>query len=123
GAVLLEPGCCCGLDTLAEWEEILLERPGEWRAIWVGHDYGRLEVRLEAPGQGLPFRSYAVPSRAAAMEYHRRVSLEAASQMIRWAWGELEALARHLLPLLPTALSGERRRLVASVLAGLPRPA
>ena len=43
GAIVVEPGCCCDLGEITEWERAV-DAP-EWQDIWVGHDVHRLAVR------------------------------------------------------------------------------
>lgn len=63
GIVILErdhcmssPGCCCGLDCLTEWIQVLNGRPNDWLNLWTGHDSDSLEVRFHPPAQEYCFR-------------------------------------------------------------------
>ena len=63
GIVILErdqcvssPGCCCGLDCLIEWRQVLDDRPSDWLELWTGHDADSLEVKFHQPEQEFCFR-------------------------------------------------------------------
>ncbi len=56
GACVSVPGCCCGLDSLAEWYQVFDQRPSNWLDLWIGHDADSLEVKFDQCSQEFCFR-------------------------------------------------------------------
>lgn len=117
GKVLLEPGCCCGLDSLGEWEETIQEQSEEWATIWNGHDPYGPDIRFDPAADLFFFRSGEW--RETWPEARFGVPRPRMEQTVREARSALEAFARLLPDALPPTYGDDWKAMVAEQLAGL----
>ena len=112
GVIVAEPGCCCGLDSLAEWD--VASQAAEWRDVWIGHDRHRLEMR-RIDGQ-LHLRwgmSQAPDWRGQAV-----VDAEVMQALLLDVRAKLAGLAVQIMAALPPMVGEAWREPVAHKLAG-----
>jgi hypothetical protein len=56
GECVTVPGCCCGLDCMKEWNQMLEDKPIDWSNLWTGHDVDSMEMRFQQSEQAFQFR-------------------------------------------------------------------
>jgi hypothetical protein len=113
GAIVVEPACCCGLETLAEWESAAAS--DAWRDIWVGHDIGRLELRRTGAQCELRWGEWQGKEwRGGSVEAAERI--DAALHDVR---AQLMNFAARIATALPPTIAESARVAVARRLAGI----
>ncbi len=114
GELLVEPGCCCGLATVADWERVLEHASSELGAIWTGHDFGSVEARVVSNVIELRCRApWLADERVVTVPAeHFAIALRAARE-------RQQAFAERLAAHVANVVVDEQRTIVAQLLAGV----
>lgn len=56
GELVSYPGCCCSLNSLPEWEQVVAKKPSDWTNVWTGHDRDSVELRFDSMTDCFEFR-------------------------------------------------------------------
>ena len=118
GECVTVPGCCCGLDSLNEWKQILEDKPEDWSDLWTGHDVDSLELRFCQIRESVQFRL----SKWETNEWDRQFALSLPSFQV--AIARLDQHARKLVAMIEEVLDSRFveprcRSAIAQRIAGL----
>lgn len=112
--IVVEPGCCCALDSLREW--VAAASGDEWMEVWGGHDVRRLQLRSD--GRGHLYR-VGPPSTTDAWGEPRVMPPGALASMLAHAADTLARLTERIVEVVPAGLDAPTRLALARMLAGL----
>jgi len=112
GTIVVEPGCCCGLESIGDWCNAVAA--SDWKEIWVGHDERRLEARADDAGHLFRWAAWGTGDWSDPI----RATRDDVEQALRETRRQLERLADRIIDVLPPSVDARWQRAVARQLAG-----
>jgi hypothetical protein len=121
GEAYVGPGCCCGVDSIVDWQLLARHRSSDPVTVWLGHDLWALRGSFDEAREAVLLLREADGDRSRLDQTRRLVGVHTFSfaRAVAQARRDLEALAGRCEEVLAAHLPRWQARQAACALAGL----